>query len=67
MKGKPVFGELHEREELLRRLNEVPGISLPISAASGRKQIRLSDLGDEGVQGFLAVMDWFAERWRRSP
>ncbi|GLK78132.1 hypothetical protein GCM10008171_33860 [Methylopila jiangsuensis] len=64
MKNRPVFGELHEREELLRRINETPGISLPMAAASGRKTTRLTALTPDAVSVFLRAMDWFAERWR---
>lgn len=64
MKGKPVFGDLGEREELLRRLNEIPGISLPIAAASGRKTMKLSGMTADAVSQFLGVMDWFVARWR---
>jgi hypothetical protein len=64
LKTKPVFSDLGEREELLRRVNETPGVELPLSAASGRKTVKLSALTPEGVAVFLQAMDWFAERWR---
>lgn len=64
MKGQRVFGELREREELLRRINETPGVSLPLSAASGRKTTRLAALGPDAVLVLLRAMDWFVERWR---
>jgi hypothetical protein len=64
LKGKPVFGELSEREELLRRVNETPGINLPNSAASGRRSIKLSVLTPESATTLLRALDWFANRWR---
>ncbi|MFC7053316.1 hypothetical protein ACFQI3_11510 [Hansschlegelia quercus] len=67
MKNKPVFGDLHEREELLRRVNETPGVALAPAAASGRKTIRLAALTPQAVEVFLRTMDWFVERWRGEP
>lgn len=49
LKNKPVFSELAEREELLRRVNETPGIALPPAAASARKTVKLSALTPEAV------------------
>ncbi|PZQ10763.1 MAG: hypothetical protein DI565_19485 [Ancylobacter novellus] len=65
--NKPVFSDLAEREELLHRVNETPGITLPLSAASARKTIKLSAITPEGVAVFLQAMDWFVERWRSEP
>lgn len=67
MIGKPVFGDLARREELLDRLNAISGIKLPADAVSKRKTIQLSGWTSETTAGFLSAMDWFAGTLRASP
>lgn len=67
MLGKPVFGDPALRQELLDRLNAVPGIKLPADAVSKRKTIQLSGWTPETTTGFLAVMDWFMRTLRAPP
>ena len=64
MIGKPVFDDLGLRQELLTRLNAVPGIRLPPDAVSKRKTIRLADLSADAVTAVLATMDWFVDTLR---
>lgn len=64
MLGKPVFDDLGRRQQLLGRLNAVPGIRLPPDAVSKRKTIRLADLNSEAVTAVLAALDWFVETLR---
>ncbi|MCJ2011888.1 hypothetical protein [Methylobacterium sp. J-076] len=60
MLGKPVFDDLELRQELLDRLNAVPGIRLPPDAVSKRKTIPLAGLSATSIDALLAAMDWFA-------
>ncbi|GJE19442.1 hypothetical protein [Methylobacterium marchantiae] len=64
MLGKPVFDALTLRQELLDRLNAVPGIRLPPDAVSKRKTIPLAGLTPPAVEAFLAAMDWFVDTLR---
>ncbi|WP_375459735.1 hypothetical protein [uncultured Enterovirga sp.] len=65
MLTRPVFSDRALREELRRRLNEVPGIDIPESAIDKRPSIRLSALAKaDGSGALLEVMDWFAATYR---
>ncbi len=66
MLGKPVFDDLGRRQQLLDRLNAVPGIRLPPDAVSKRKTIPLAALTPEATTAFLGVMDWFVDELRGS-
>jgi len=66
MLGKPVFDDLARRQQLLDRLNAVPGVRLPPDAVSKRKTIPLSGFTPEATAGFLAAMDWFVEELRNA-
>ena len=62
MRTRPPFDDEEKRLELLRRLNEVPGISLPADAITRRPSIPLGKLSDEdALSQFLAVFDWYVE------
>ncbi|MCO6050509.1 hypothetical protein NGM99_12030 [Mesorhizobium sp. RP14(2022)] len=64
MMARPVFDSLAKRQELLARLNTVPGIRLPPEAVSKRKGIALADLTADSTSLFLEVMDWFVAELR---
>ena len=64
MLGKPVFDDLGRRQQLLDRLNAVPGVRLPPDAVSKRKTIPLAGFTPDATAGFLAAMDWFVEELR---
>ncbi len=56
---RPPFDDPALREELRRRLNEIPGVALPGDAVDLRPSIDLSLLtAPEALQRFLATMDW---------
>jgi hypothetical protein len=56
---KKPFDTKEKREELLRRLNQIPGVSLPAEAILKRPNIPLSVLKDESaLEKFLQVFDW---------
>lgn len=60
---KPPFDDESRRAELLRRLNEIPGVQLPPDAVAKRPSIRLSVLkGHE--EAFLKVFDWYLDEVR---
>ena len=55
------------RLELVRRLNAIPGISIPEDVVDRYPSIYLSALKDEAVlKQFLAVLDWVIEEIRRA-
>ena len=63
MKTKPPFDSESVRMELLRRLNEIPGITLPADAITRRPNIPLSAFKEEGVlQRFLETLDWAVQK-----
>ena len=64
MLHKPVFGDIARRQQLLDRLNAVPGVRLPPDAVSKRKTIPLKGFTPEATSHFLAVMDWFVTELR---
>lgn len=62
MQSKPPFDQDSKRLELLRRLNEIPGIDLPDDAIARRPSIPLSILAKPQVlEKFLETLDWFTE------
>ena len=59
MQTRPPFDNEAKRLELLHRLNELPGVSLPSDAISRRPSVALSTLKDEAVlKKFLDTFDW---------
>jgi len=57
--GKPPFDDEGRRQELLRRLNEIPGVEFPPDAISRFPTIRLSTLSAEtAIKAFLAALEW---------
>ena len=64
---KPPFDDQQKRLELLRRLNEIPGISLPSTMIGGKPSIPLSILAEEmQLQAFLNCFRWFMDEIRTS-
>jgi hypothetical protein len=62
MQRRPLFDDEGKRRELLRRLNEIPGIDLPDDAIARRPSIPLSILDKPQVlEKFLETLDWFTE------
>jgi hypothetical protein len=59
MKNQPPFADEHERLELLRRLNRIPGVNISGTAIDKSPSIALTTLnnGDSRAQ-FLGVLDW---------
>ena len=58
---RPPFDDVESRRELLKRLNEIPGVDLPEDALGRRPGFALAVLADEG-SAVGAVLAWFRER-----
>jgi hypothetical protein len=60
------FDDFPQRRELLRRLNEIPGVSIPEDAITRRPHIPLSLFAadPEALEAFKRVFDWFFETVR---
>lgn len=59
IKLKPPFTDEKIRAELLRRINEIPGVSIPPDAINRRPSILLSVLEDPiGLARFFDAMNW---------
>jgi hypothetical protein len=62
---KPPFSDERRRMEILRRLNEIPGIAIPEGSVSRRPNVALDVLARDGnMDRFLAVFDWFLDEVR---
>jgi hypothetical protein len=61
MKRQPPFTDASKRRELLDRLNQVPGISIPDKAVDKWAKIPLRDLGTNTGK-LLEVLDWAVQQ-----
>ncbi len=60
---KPPFDDLGKRQELLAKLNAIPGIKLPNDCVTRQPAIPMNSLAEENrTDLLLKVMDWFAEQ-----
>jgi hypothetical protein len=67
LREKPPFDDESLRLELLRRVNELPGVSIPEDKATRRPWFYLSLLTDgAALEQFLGILDWVVEEIRRS-
>ena len=67
LKNKPPFENEDLRHEMQRRLNEVPGINIPVDAIAKGPSVPLSVLKNEdALKKFLAVFTWVFEQIRSS-
>lgn len=65
MATKPPFDDLSLRQELLRRLNKIPGVSIPEAKLDKRPSIPLAVLAEEEhLSRFLGTLDWCIEQIR---
>jgi hypothetical protein len=63
----PPFDDESKRLELLRSLNQIPGVSFPEDAVSRRPAFSLSTLTDTAaMQRFTDALDWAIEEWRNA-
>ncbi len=63
---RPPFDDVGLRREFLRRLNGIPGVSIPEDAVARRPKIPLGLLAadPQALQAFNRVLDWFCETVR---
>ena len=62
---KPPFSDEGRRMEILHRLNEIPGVAIPVSAVSRRPTVLLTALAlDDSTSRFLSVFEWFLNEVR---
>jgi len=62
----PPSDDMGLRLELLDRLNEIPGVSIPGDAIERRPSFPLSALAEEAqLTQFLAIMDWWVSKLRQ--
>ncbi len=65
MATRPPFDDLGLRQELLARLNEIPGVSIPEAKLDKRPSIPLAVLvNEEHLRQFLSALDWCIEQVR---
>lgn len=67
LKNKPPFSSEELRKELLKKLNEIPGINLPSDSIDRGPSIPLSKLNKEALEKFLLAFTWAIEQIRISP
>jgi len=63
---EPPFEDEPLRLEFLRRLNEVPGLSISADKVSENPSFSLSRLTDAAMEQFLGTLDWVVEEIKRS-
>jgi hypothetical protein len=57
-----------QRQELLRLLNEIPGVNLPNDSIEKFPSIPLSTFTQEGsLEKFLAAIEWTNDQVRKQP
>lgn len=68
LRARPPFDDAARRQELLTRLNAIPGVAIPADAADGRyPSIPLATFTNEAaLDQFLTVMDWLVQEADRA-
>jgi hypothetical protein len=67
LQKRPPFDAESKRNELLKRLNQIPGVSLPDDAITRRPNIPLSILKDENsLKQLLEILDWIVQEIKSS-
>jgi len=63
---RPPFDDIGLRRELLRRLNQIPGLSIPEDAVTRTPSMRLAPLvsSREALDSFKEELTWFCETAR---
>ena len=62
MRSMPHFDDELERSQILRRLNEISGVTISDEATTKYPSFPLSALRDEAaLEQFLGVLDWFVQ------
>ncbi|TAN32188.1 hypothetical protein EPN29_08355 [bacterium] len=67
LRTRPPFTDPIVRQELLRKLNEIPAVQLTSDAIEKRPSIVLTDLASEaGRSRFFQVLEWAVEQVKAS-
>ena len=67
LKPRPIFGDESKRIELLNRLNQIPGITLPRDSIERYPNISVKVLNDaDALNKFISVFDWFFSEIKNS-
>jgi hypothetical protein len=67
LREKPPFDDETLRLELLRRVNELPGVEITVDKVTKRPWFYLSVLEDDSVmEQFLSILEWVVEEIKRS-
>jgi hypothetical protein len=67
MKNRPPFIDEHKRLELLRRLNDIEGVTVPRKGIDKHPSIPLTTLNnDTALERFLEVLNWLVQEIRRT-
>jgi hypothetical protein len=67
LKNQSTFADENKRLELLRRLNDISGVTVPRKAIDKYPSIALTTLNEEAALAqFLRVLDWIAQEIRTS-
>ena len=67
LKRTPAFAAAAARQELMDRLNAIPGVTIRPDAIEKQSTIRLALLSADQGAGFLTVMDWVVKKLRAAP
>ena len=67
LKRTPAFVASAARQELMDRLNAIPGVTIQPDAIEKQSTIRLATLSADQGASFLKAMDWMAEKLRAAP
>jgi hypothetical protein len=69
LKNQGPFQSPELREDLRRRLNEVPGVTIDADAIELRPRIELATLAatPDAVERFTAVLEWMRRTFEGSP
>jgi len=67
LKRTPAFAAPAARQELMDRLNAIPGVTIRPDAIEKQSTIRLPSLSADQGASFLKVMDWMVEKLRTAP
>ena len=64
---KAPFDNEEKLLEILRRLNEIDGVKIPVDAITRRPSIKLSLLAEkDSLEKFLSIFDWMLDEIRKS-
>jgi hypothetical protein len=67
LKRTPAFAAPATRQELMDRLNAIPGVTIRPDAIEKQSTIRLASLSADQGASFLKIMDWVVEKLREIP